>query len=66
MADAEDAHGVVFESEQDPVITDPEPEGAGHVAVQRIHVSGAVAGEAKNPSNRCMAVGWSTPSRSIR
>jgi hypothetical protein len=49
MADAEDAHGVVFESEQNTVISEPEPERAGHIAVQRIHVAGASAGEAENP-----------------
>src|SRR5665213_4098730 len=49
MADAEDAHGVVFESEQDTVISEPEPERAGHIAVQRSHVAGAGVGETENP-----------------
>src|ERR1700733_6585499 len=41
MADAEDAHGVIFGSKQDTVITKAETEGAGHIAAQRIHVAGA-------------------------
>ncbi len=49
MADAEDAHGVVFESEQDTIISEAEPERSGQIAVQRIHVAGASAGEAENP-----------------
>jgi hypothetical protein len=49
MADAEDAHGVVFESEQDTVISESEPERSRHIAVQRIHVAGASSGKAENP-----------------
>jgi hypothetical protein len=49
MADAKDAHGVVFESEEDTVITEAEPERSCHIAVQRIHIAGASAGEAENP-----------------
>jgi hypothetical protein len=49
MADAKDAHGVVFESEQDTVITEAQPERSSHVAVQRIHITGASASEAENP-----------------
>jgi hypothetical protein len=60
MAYAEDSHGVVFKSEQDTVFTEPEPEGPGHIAVQRIHVAGASVGEAENPFNRRIAVVWST------
>jgi hypothetical protein len=46
MADAENAHGVVFESEQDTIISEAGPEVAGPIAVQRIHVAGT---EAENP-----------------
>jgi hypothetical protein len=49
MADAKDAHGVVFESEQDTVISESEPERSRHIAVQRIHVAGASSGKAENP-----------------
>jgi hypothetical protein len=49
MADAEDPHGVVFKSEQDTIISEPEPEGAGHIAVQRTYIAGASAGETENP-----------------
>jgi hypothetical protein len=56
MADAEDAHGVVFESEQDTVISEAESERSCHIAVQRIQIAGASAGEGRIPSNRRMAV----------
>ena len=49
MADAKDAHGVVFKSEQDTVITEPEPKGSGQIGVQCIHIAGASAGKAENP-----------------
>ena len=49
MAYAEDAHSFIFESEQDTEISEPEPECSCHIAVQRIHVAGASAGEAENP-----------------
>jgi hypothetical protein len=49
MADAKDAHGIVFESEQDAIISEAEPERSGHIAAQRIHIAGASSGEAENP-----------------
>jgi hypothetical protein len=48
VADAEDAHGVVFEREQDAVIAKAEPKRAGHVTVERIHIARAGAGKAEN------------------
>ena len=36
MADAEDAHDVPFECEQDAVVAQAETEGTGHIAVQRV------------------------------
>jgi hypothetical protein len=49
MADAEDAHGVVVESEQDTAISNAEPERASRIAVQRIHIARAGACEVENP-----------------
>jgi hypothetical protein len=74
MADAEDAHGVAFESEQDTVISEAEPERPCHIAVQRIHVAGAGAGEAENPFKQAHGgglihranVGLASSSHSIR
>ena len=48
MADAEDAHGVLFEREHDTVVAQAETEGAGHIAVERVHIAGAGAGEMEN------------------
>jgi hypothetical protein len=49
VANGEDAHGAVFEGEQDTLISEPEPERSCHIAVQRIHVARASASEAENP-----------------
>ena len=48
MADAEDAHGVVCEGEQDAVIAKAWPERAGQIAAKRIYVTRAGASKAKN------------------
>ena len=52
-------HGVVLEREQHAVVAETESERTGHVAVERIDVTRAGAGEAEDPSRRRMAVGWS-------
>jgi hypothetical protein len=48
MADAEDAHGVVFQSEQYTVISEAKPERASHIAVQRSYVARASACKTEN------------------
>src|SRR5258708_76134 len=45
MADAEDAHDAVVESEQDPIVSDAKTQGAGHIAMERHHFASAGAGE---------------------
>ena len=48
MPDAEDAHSIVVEGEQHAVVAQTEPEGAGHIAVESIHVAAAGACKAEN------------------
>jgi len=48
MPAAKYAHDVFFESEQDTVVTNPEPKRAGHVAVKRVHIGGASLCETEN------------------
>jgi len=45
MADAEDAHDVLFEREQDTVVAQAETEGASHIAVERGYFAGNRASE---------------------
>jgi hypothetical protein len=49
VTDTKDAHGAVFESEQYAVVAEPQPKGASHIGVQRIHIARTGAGEAGNP-----------------
>ena len=43
MANAEDPHAVVFEGEQDAIVSQAKPERSGHVAVQCVDIAGAGA-----------------------
>jgi len=48
MSDAKDAHGVLFKCEQNAIIAQTKPEAARHVAMERLHITGASAGVMQN------------------
>jgi len=53
MADAEDAHDIVLEEEQDAVVAEAEAESPGHFAMQRRYlVSGKSSGFCPNSASR--------------
>ena len=74
MADAEEAHGVIVNGEQDAVIANAEAKPSAEVALERDDIPGAGARKRRMPSKMRMAVGWSdartsalaSPSHSIR